>query len=343
MAATGADDSYMPGEAELIERITSLAWRSAEDVILGIGDDAAIIRKDDAQWWLLSTDSQIEHVHFERAYTPARMLGHKALAVNISDIAAMGGTPRFALLSLNLPNDIGQSFVDEVLAGMVALADRYSVILVGGDVAASGDGLSITMTIVGQCPAGRALRRDGARPGDLIFVTGRLGLAAIGLQLLQHGYRYDPALPRPLHQPILAHLQPTPRLELGQYLAERQLATSLIDISDGLSTDLYHVCRASNVGAVVRADDIPVVGEVPAEVKTTALENALNGGEDYELLFTVAREHVTQIGALRAQFPDLPITLIGEITGEAGRMYLEQADRRMPLLPRGHDHLRQQG
>jgi len=332
----------MPGEAERIERIASLARRSSDDLILGIGDDAAIIRKNDTHWWLISTDSQIENVHFRRDYTPPRMLGHKALAVNLSDLAAMGGTPRFALLSLNLPKDIEQSFVDEILVGMVALADQYSTILVGGDIAASGNGLAMTITIIGECPAGRALRRDGAKLGDLIFATGRLGLAAIGLQLLQRGHRYDPALPIHLQQLILAHLQPTPRLEIGQRLAERNLATSLIDISDGLSTDLYHICQASGVGAIVYAEDIPVATHVPEEVNTTALENALNGGEDYELLFTVPRGRVAQIESLRAQFNDLPITLIGEITSEPGRMYLERAGERTPLRPRGHDHLRQE-
>jgi thiamine-monophosphate kinase len=330
----------MTSEADLIERIASLAQRSAEDAILGIGDDAAIIRKNEHQWWLLSIDSQIENVHFKREYTPARMLGHKALAVNLSDIAAMGGTPRFALLSLNLPKDIESSFIDEVLAGMVALADKHSTIIIGGDIAASGNGLTITVTIIGECPAGRALRRDGAKPGDWIFVTGRLGLAAMGLQLLQRGHRYAPELPPHLQQPILAHLQPTPRLEVGQALAECRLANALIDVSDGLSTDLFHICQASGVGAVVSADQVPTTREAPEDLNTTGLELALNGGEDYELLFTVPRTSLQQIELLRNQFRDLPITLIGEITNESGRMYLERSGERMPLLPRGHDHLR---
>ncbi|MBI3949761.1 MAG: thiamine-phosphate kinase [Acidobacteria bacterium] len=331
----------MSSEAELIERIAFLARRSSEDLILGIGDDAAIIRKDEVQWSLLSIDSQIENVHFRREYTPPRMLGHKALAVNLSDIAAMGGTPRFALLSLNVPKSIEPSYVEEVLAGMATLADQYSTILIGGDIAASGNGLAMTVTIIGECPAGRALRRDGARPGDLIFVTGRLGLAAFGLQLLQQGYRYAPDLPLPLQRPILAHLQPVPRLEVGQALAERQLANALIDISDGLSTDLFHICQASGVGAVVYAEKVPIAQEIPDGLSVTGLEMALNGGEDYELLFTVAKENVEQVESLRDQFSDPPITLIGEITNEAGRIYLEQARELTPLLPRGHDHLQQ--
>jgi len=332
----------MPSEADLIERIASLARRSSEDLVLGIGDDAAIVRKSEEQWWLLSIDSQIENVHFKREYTPARMLGHKALAVNLSDIAAMGGTPRFALLSLNPPKDIEPALVDEVLAGMMALADRYATIIIGGDIATSGHGLTITMTIIGECPAGRALRRGGAQPGDSIFVTGRLGLAAIGLQLLQHGYRYAPDLPPDLQQLILAHLQPIPRLEVGQFLAEHQLANALIDISDGLSTDLFHICQASGVGAVVYAEKVPTAEDLPPEMNTTGLEAALNGGEDYELLFTVAEGRVEQVESLRDQFNDLPITLIGEITNEPGRMVLEQAGECIPLLPRGHDHLRQE-
>jgi thiamine-monophosphate kinase len=329
----------MPSEAELIERIASRARRSSEDLILGIGDDAAIIRKNEQQWWLLSIDSQIENVHFKREYTPPGMLGHKALAVNLSDIAAMGGRPRFALLSLNLPKNIERSFVDEVLAGMMALADEHSTVLIGGDIAASASGVVITVTIIGECLAGRALRRDGAKPGDQIFVSGRLGLAVVGLQLLQHGYRYTPDLPVNIQQPILAQLQPTPRLELGRFLAERQLASALIDVSDGLSTDLFHICQASGVGAIVHAEKVPTAPEMPPELNTTALENALHGGEDYQLLFTVAKERLDQLESLRHEFRDWPITLIGEITDEPGRMSLEQAGERTPLPPRGHDHL----
>lgn len=333
----------MFSEATLIAQIAALAERSAEDVILGIGDDAAIIRKNEQQWWLLSIDSQIENIHFQRHYTPPRMLGHKALAVNLSDIAAMGGTPRFALLSLSLPKDTEPSLVEELLAGMLALADQHATTLVGGDITASLSGLTLTLTIIGECAAGRALRRAGARPGDWIFVTGRLGLAAIGLRLLQHGYRFTPELPAHLQQPILAHLQPTPRLDVGRALAERQLATALIDISDGLSTDLHHICQASGVGAVIHAADLPLVKELPQEAHLTALDAALNGGEDYELLFTVAPEDVGQIESLRAQLGDLPITMIGEITNEPGRVSLEQAGTLTPLLPRGHDHLRREG
>lgn len=335
--------SLISSEAALIARITSLAQRSAEDVILGIGDDAAIIRKSQQQWWLLSIDSQIENIHFRRDYTSPRMLGHKALAVNLSDIAAMGGTPRFALLSLHLPNDTDPSFVEELFAGMLALADQHATILIGGDVAASRSGLTLTVTIIGECAAGRALRRDGARPGDWIFVTGKLGLAAIGLRLLQHGYRYAPDLPPSLHQPMLAHLQPTPRMNVGRALAERQLATALIDISDGLSTDLHHICHASGVGAVLHAADLPIVKELPEEAHLTALDAALNGGEDYELLFTVAPENVGHIESLRAQLGDVPITMIGEITHERGRVSLDQDGTVTPLLPSGHDHLRCKG
>jgi thiamine-monophosphate kinase len=330
----------MSNEAELIERIKSFVHGSADDVILGIGDDAAIIRKNDQQWWLLTTDSQIENVHYRREYIPPRMLGHKALAVNLSDIAAMGGVPRFALLSLNMPGDMESSLVDEALAGMMALADQYAVVLIGGDIAASVSGLTMTMAIIGECPAGRALRRDGARPGDLIFVTGRLGLSFVGFRLLQHGYRYAPDLPIDLQQPILAHLQPTPRLEIGRMLAERQLAHALTDISDGLSTDLFHICQASRVGAVVYADDVPTIKQLPEEANITALDAALNGGEDYELLFTVNRGHLSEIESLRTLFNNLPITLIGEITDEPGNIYLEQAGERLPLIPRGYDHLR---
>lgn len=330
----------MPGEAELIERIAALVGRASGDLIVGIGDDAAVIRKSASQWWLLSIDSQIENVHFRRAYTPARLLGHKALAVNLSDIAAMGGVPRFALLSLMLPRNLPSSFIDDMLDGMMALADAHQVVLIGGDVAASGDGLTLTLTIVGECPAGKILRRDGARPGDLIFVTGQLGLAAMGLQLLERGYRYAPHLPPLQRRLILAHLQPVPRLEIGRALAEDQLASAAIDLSDGLSTDLFHICRASDVGAVINSERLPILHPVPDECEGDELERALHGGEDYELLFTVPKERLAAIESLRARFDDFPITLIGEITDQPHHMYLEHQGRLLPLSPRGHDHLR---
>ncbi|RMG56334.1 MAG: thiamine-phosphate kinase [Acidobacteria bacterium] len=330
----------MPGEAEFIERIAALLGRSSDDLIVGIGDDAAVIRKSASQWWLLSVDSQIENVHFRREYTPARLLGHKALAVNLSDIAAMGGTPRFALLSLILPRDLPSSFIDDMLQGMMALADAHRVILIGGDVAASGDGLTLTLTIVGECPAGKILRRDGARPGDVIFVTGQLGLAAMGWRLLERGFRYAPHLSPPWRRLILAHLQPVPRLEVGRALAEDQLASAAIDLSDGLSTDLFHICQASGVGAVIDGERLPVARSVPPELEGDELECALHGGEDYELLFTVPKERLTHIESLRARFTALPITLIGEITDQPQRMYVEHRGRLLPLSPRGHDHLR---
>jgi thiamine-monophosphate kinase len=327
-------------ERELIERIAAAASRRSDDVILGIGDDAAIIRTSSDRWWLVTTDSQVEDVHFKLDYTPARLLGHKALAVNLSDIAAMGGTPRFALLSLALPKTIEPSFVDELLAGMLALADQHTTILIGGDIAGSGDGVKITMTLIGECPARRAGRRDGAGPGDLIYVTGTLGLSAIGLRLLQRGYRYADDLPAEIKRAILAHLAPTPRLDIGRYLAEREMAHAMIDISDGLSTDLFHLCEASRVGAVVYGNKVPVATGIPQGVEAGGLENALNGGEDYELLFTVAKDRAAWIEEARAACADVPITHIGEIIDEPGRMFLDREGALESLLPRGYDHLR---
>ncbi|MCS7156224.1 MAG: thiamine-phosphate kinase [Blastocatellia bacterium] len=327
----------MRSELEWIRKIREMARRFAPEVILGIGDDAAILKRSPGKWWLVTTDALVEDVHFRREYTPARLLGHKALAVNLSDIAAMGGRPRFFVLSLTVPEDVEDAYVEEFLSGIMAAADRYAVVLIGGNLAASPRGFSAHVTVIGECAAHRAVRRDGAMPGEAIYVTGWLGLSALGLRLLAAGHRLSDALPEHLRRPILAHLAPEPRLSLGQYLAEEGVARAMIDLSDGLSSDLRRLCEESRVGAVLHAEALPVVAEASA-FGVDPLTLALHGGEDYELLFTVREEHMPRLEEVRMRFPDLPLTCIGRTISEAGQVYLERAGQRELLAPRGYDH-----
>ena len=328
----------MPGEFDLIKRIRDRAARTTDNLIKGIGDDCAIISGREGFDTLISCDLLVEDKHFCLSYTPPRSLGHKTLAVSISDIAAMGGNPRFCTLSLAIPSHITDQFLDEFFVGLLALADRYGVVLIGGDTSASPDKFVIDLNIIGESPAGQAIRRDGAKSGDLIYVTGDLGASAAGLKLLQRGY--SPVLRSPnqieelMNLAIESHLQPTPRVEIGQILLGLEVVTSMIDISDGLSSDLNHICEESQVGAIVYASAIPVSPSI-ATIKQDGLQTALNGGEDYELLLTVnpaSRDRIETIGEV------IPITCIGEITS-TGKMFLRNSqDQMQALTPSGFDH-----
>jgi thiamine-monophosphate kinase len=250
---------------------------------------------------LLTTDFSLEGVHFRREWHPAEAVGHRCFARGLSDIAAMGGTPLAAFLSLALPRTLPQPWVDQFLKGLLKLADACSVSLAGGDTAQSPGGVLADIVVVGSVPKGKAIRRSGARPGDRIYVTGALGGAAATLKLLFSGRKLRPAdYPR--------HFHPTLRIEVGRFLLEEGLASAMIDLSDGLSTDLAHICEESGVGAEVQTSAIPcaIIGKPAREVD---LRFALHGGEDYELLFTIPRgKHVP------ARIAGVPITQIGHIT-----------------------------
>ena len=280
-------------------------------VILGIGDDCAVFRPRGAKEDLLfTTDLLIEGVHFERAtHAPARV-GHKALARGLSDIAAMGGAPRFCLVSLAVPDSTGRAWMNQFYTGLLKLAKRTGTVLAGGDLARA-QRVMCDIVVAGSVPKGRALRRDGARAGDLIYVSGRLGGSALGLET-----RRGRAWKR--------HLSPEPRLALGEYL--RGLgATAAMDISDGLSLDLRRLAQASRVCAEI---------EMPPVFPGATTEQALHGGEDYELLFTVpAGTRVPE------RFENEPLTRIGRMRrGPAGRVLL--GGRLLP--PLGYDHFRRQ-
>jgi len=302
------------GEREFIERVQrKLRPRRGAGIVLGIGDDCAIFRSR-GEDLLFTTDLLIEDVHFRRATHRAADVGWKALARGLSDIAAMGGAPRFFLLSLALPDWAGEAWVDGFYRGLLLLAGRTGVTLAGGDLAHSAT-LTCDIVVCGSVPRGQALRRDGSRPGDAIYVSGRLGGSALALAQ---------AAPLRTGAAWRRHLRPLPRLALGRFLRERLRASAAMDLSDGLSIDLARLCQASNVSAAI---------ETPPRFRGASVEQALHGGEDYELLFTVA-----PTTAVPAAFEGLPLTRIGSMRrGVAGRVLLGGA----PLEPLGYDHFRE--
>ena len=299
---------------------------------LGIGDDAALVEVGRGQQLILTTDLSIEGVHFLPRLHPARAVGHRALARSLSDIAAMGGAPRFALVSLAVARGTGRPWIKEFYIGLLALARRFGVAVIGGDTAVVPERTTIDVILAGEVPGRRALRRSGARPGDLLFVSGRLGMSALGLRLLKSGARWaggDTA------EAIQAHLFPEPQCALGRFLSKCRLASALIDVSDGLSTDLGHLCEASHVGARVWANCVPALEPSGECTSQDSLDLALHGGEDYQLLFTVPPLRVPR---LPPRFRAIPLRQIGEIR-TSKRLLLVQLDGREVLLrPAGYDH-----
>jgi thiamine-monophosphate kinase len=323
------------GEFGLIERIGRTAARDAKRVLVGIGDDAAALALAPASTLLATTDMLLEGVHFDLGTTDLSSLGWKSAAVNLSDIAAMGGTPRFCLTSLGLPASLTAEGVAELYRGLNACLKRYRTALAGGDTCRSRTGLVISITLLGEAAKGRAVTRSGARPGDLLFVTGTLGDSAAGLELLRARGKGQGARGREEEKKLIErHLRPMPRVSEGMLLAG--VASAMIDVSDGLSSDLAHLCEQSGVGAEVLADRVPLSKELRSVRGFTrpAAEYALSGGEDYELLFTVPRAKLGRLRSLR-----IKATEIGSIT--RGRtVMLVEVGRKRPLPPSGYDHFR---
>ena len=283
-------------EKALIRRIRDRAARSAPGLRagIGIGDDSAVVPIPRGHEALLTTDFSLEGVHFRRAWHPPESVGHRCLTRGLSDIAAMGGQPLAVFLSLALPRNLPQSWVDGFLRGLLMLASEFKVRLAGGDTAESPGGVIADIVVLGSVPKGKAVLRSGARPGERIYVTGELGASAATLDLLASGKKARAAdFPR--------HFHPVPRIEVGRFLREKGLVTAMIDISDGLSTDLGHICEESGVGAELDAEAIPVAKMGKSERKVD-FRFALHGGEDYELLFTAPpkREFRPELRVLRS-------------------------------------------
>jgi thiamine-monophosphate kinase len=307
-------------EPAFIRRIRLAAKRRGDQAGRGIGDDCAVLSVPRGHELLVTTDFSLEGVHFRRDWHPADSVGHRCLARGLSDIAAMGGLPHSAFLSLALPNDLAQEWADDFLRGLLKLAKQYKVRLAGGDTAQSPDGILADIIVVGSVPNGKAVLRSGARPGDAIYVTGTLGSSVATLHELRGGKHLKPAK----HLP---HFYPDPRLAVGQYLRERKLASAMIDISDGLSTDLGHICEESGAGAVVYAEALP------AAAGKDGLALALHGGDEYELLFTARPQR-----RIPKQIAGVPVTRIGEILSEKQMMLATADGKTQPLKPAGWEH-----
>lgn len=330
----------MPGESEIISRIRRRA-RATDQVLIGIGDDAAVLRHSTATDLIACCDLMVEGVHFRREWAAPRLIGHKALAVTLSDVAAMGGAARFAMVSIALPEALPAGFIEELLEGIFELADSFDVSIIGGDTSSSVDWLFIDTSVIGECAAGRAITRKGARVGDGIYVTGALGASALGLLFLERGFSLTNLTESDARAAVLMkHLAPTPQLKIGQAIGRRGLATAMIDISDGLSTDLWHILDESDCGAIIKTDAIPLASCLHSfaadDSEIEPLRLALDGGEDYELLFTSPPENQNRIAEMSEEF-GVPITAIGQIVTDKG-LRLERNGSFETILPSGYEH-----
>ncbi|MFN8092995.1 MAG: thiamine-phosphate kinase [Vicinamibacteria bacterium] len=337
------------GEKSLLRRLEQRIPRAA-GVVVGIGDDAAAV--EIGPFALVTTDSLVEGVHFTREGAPPRLLGRKALTVNLSDVAAMGGVGRYATVSLCLPAGLEAGWVDALYDGILSRAAESGVVIVGGNVARGVDAIVVDVTLIGD--AGRLLLRDGAQPGDRVVVTGALGAAAEGVALLAEGARLDEdggllttgkwtdSSASAVLACLQAQLDPRPPFALARSIAERGIAHAGMDLSDGLSTDLAEMCRHAGLGAVIDAAALPVDPAVAVLERARggdAAALALHGGEDYQLLLAVSPKELDDVSDL-ARVWGIPVTAVGEfVAGEPGVLLRDAAGDR-PLPPGGHDHFR---
>ncbi len=330
------------GEFGLIDLLAKIADRTRDNqspawqnLVIGIGDDAAAWRSD-TSIHLVTVDSFIQDVHFSLDITPWQEAGWKALAVNLSDIAAMGGMPRYAVVSLALPDDTEVNDVTALYQGMTKLAQEFGVAIVGGDTSRAPQ-VALNITVLGSTPnkSGSMLTRSGAKLGDRIAVTGYLGAASAGLEMLSSKLRFDDEASAHLKQ---AFLHPHPRISEGKLLLEQGVRAA-IDISDGLVSDLGHICQASQLGARLKVDSVPVDPAVRARFGNRALELALAGGEDYELLFTASAEVIDKI----RKIANCLITVIGDMVAdkENKATLFDQRGNPFTLDRGGWEHFRQ--
>jgi len=344
------------GEWGLIHRIqTSFTSPKRSNVVLGLGDDAAVIRISSGKSLLLTTDLLVEGVDFELPLCSYKQIGYKALAVNLSDIAAMGGLPRYFLVSLAIPSRTPVSSVDQLYRGMQGLAKQFKVALIGGDTSSSPQGFFLNLVVAGETEPSRLVRRAGARVGDQIFVTGTLGDSRAGLEILKSqaaGRKMQTntkmagkrsARSRPLIMLIRRHLYPMPRVREGRLLATKGVASAMMDLSDGLASDLRRLCEASRVGALIDTALLPISPSLSRYAGLKARgpsEYALKGGEDFELLFTVSPSRIARLIELQ-QGGQMKATRIGVIRPQReGISLIAQNGKKKKLNAQGYEHFR---
>ena len=327
------------GEFGFIRRMSHLCLNRPEGVHRGIGDDCAVIEMNDYDFLLITTDLLIERSHFKLDWTSPEDLGIKSLAVNLSDIAACGGVPRDAFISLAIPNRIDVEWLDRFYQGLTEQAKGHGVNVLGGDTTLSRSDLVINVALTGVVPKEQALLRNGASPGDLVCLTGALGESAAGLKLLETGASVETPEQADL---VRSHLTPLPLLREGRILAQSGYCTALIDVSDGMSSDLNHICQQSAVGAIIQQEQIPVSKKLEAVFSDSGkdvMDFILNGGEDYALLAAVKPHGLPE---LESRFKQIGAQIhhIGEFTTDSGRVLLKSRGNLTDLKPRGWDHFK---
>ena len=346
------------GERAVVARIHARVPPAPGGVTVGIGDDAAVVEPDRGALTVVTTDTLVEGVHFDRSISSAADTGHKALAVNLSDLAAMGALPRHALLALSLPASCAVADVDALVEALVSLAARHRTALVGGDVTASPGPLVVGVTAVGSVGRRRVLRRDTAQPGDIVYLSGTIGAAAAGLAALR--VRAEVPCPTPADPPeggsasapgpvpdahpgldgcVARHRRPEPRVALGTALGRNRAARACIDLSDGLGDAVHRIAAASRAGVELDVEALPIDPAARAWFDAAGLDPvlaALDGGEDYELVFTSPPRFRGRLRHVRQQIRSLPITPIGVVTKEPGAR-LRRGGKDEPL-PRGYEH-----
>ncbi len=321
------------GEFGLIDQIRKMTFRRSPSVVIGMGDDAAALKISSAKNLLATTDMLLEGIHFDLSYTDFYSLGWKSAAVNLSDIAAMGGIPRFCLTSLGIHPSVSVEDIKDFYRGFIAVLRSQDVVLVGGDTCSARNDFVVNVMVLGEAGRTELRTRAEARPGDRIFVTGDLGDSAAGLEMLKAGAQHrGSAVKRLIHK----HLRPEPRVEWGRKIVLSGCAHAMIDVSDGLSSDLFHICEQSRVGALIAAEKVPLSYQLcksAVYLRNPPIHYALSGGEDYELLFTVPPGKIGKLQTL-----GLPLTEIGEITRTRKILIVDSQGKKKPFEPSGFDH-----
>lgn len=335
------------GEFGLIKRLTKNITLDKERVIVGVGDDVAVVKTKAEEYLLLTCDILIEGTHFTKETITPYQLGKKVVAINVSDIAAKGGIPKQALISIGLPKDTKVVYVDEIYGGIKEQSKKFNIDIVGGNTALSKDKIFIDLFLVGEIKPDLLLLRSGAKPDDKILVTGNLGDSSAGLKIIENqdlkleDIKFEKKYKTKLKQ---AHLSPNPRLLESRIIAKSNFANSMMDISDGLSSDLAKICEASNVGAIIWEEKIPVSKETLAFAKSigkSPFNFALHGGEDYELLFTIPKENVEIIIKKIQRETKTKVTEIGEIKDRKFGIKIVKTNGEMtPLNTYGWNHFK---
>ena len=324
-------------ERRLIEKIRLEKQGPIEGLVTSIGDDCCEVTANGS--WLISTDTLVESVHFDSSFHPPRLLGRKSIAVNLSDIAAMGGKPRFVQLSLCLPEDMEWEWISSYLDGVFEILEEYDTTLVGGDTVKGRD-LVISVTVFGEPLANGAIYRNGAGAGDSVWVSGALGSAGCGLELLVREKKSPGKMDISSYQMLLeAHLDPVPCIDLGMDLVQSEMVTAMQDISDGLATDLAHICRASGVSASIQSNLLPYLPELGPAAIALGLKSEdlmLRSGEDYQLVFTVAEGREEEFSRFMERY-DGELTRIGTIHSGQG-VFLEKESGTEEISFQGYEH-----